>query len=74
MTAVGQCGGSRTRPRLTAFDAANDPYHDFGRFDLAGASYIFEVDCYAHDMRGSKDTVDTGNATQVLTIMNADEY
>jgi methyltransferase (TIGR00027 family) len=57
---------------FTAFDAANDPYHDFGRFDLAGVSYVFEVDCYAHDIHGSKDTVD--KATRVLTIMRADEY
>src|SRR6516162_7365711 len=31
---------------FSAFDAENDPYHDFGRFDLAGVAYIFEVDCF----------------------------
>jgi hypothetical protein len=55
---------------FTAFDAANDLYHDFGRFDLAGVSYVFEVDCYARHIHGSKDTVGTGK----LTIRRADEY
>jgi hypothetical protein len=59
---------------FSAFDAENDPYHDFGRFDLAGVTYCFEVDCYAREIHASKDAVDTGKATRVLTIMRADEY
>ena len=59
---------------FSAFDAENDPYHDFGRFDLAGVAYIFEVDCFARDIAASKDAIDTGKATRVLTIMRADEY
>jgi hypothetical protein len=59
---------------FSAFDAENDPYHDFGRFDLAGVTYIFEVDCFARDIQASKDAIDTGKATRVLTIMRADEY
>jgi hypothetical protein len=59
--------------RFTAFDA-DDPYHDFGRFDLAGVTYVFEVDCRARDMPGSKDPADAGKATRMLTIMRADEY
>jgi hypothetical protein len=59
---------------FSAFDAENDPYHDFGRFDLAGVTYVFEVDCFARDIQASKDAVDTGKATRVLTIMRADEY
>jgi hypothetical protein len=62
-----KCGGFRG---FTAFDAANDLYHDFSRFDLAGVSYVFEVDCYARHIHGSKDTVGTGE----LTIRRADEY
>ena len=37
---------------FSAFDAENDPYHDFGRFDLAGVTYVFEVDCFARDIHG----------------------
>jgi methyltransferase (TIGR00027 family) len=59
---------------FTAFDAENDPYHDFGRFDLAGVTYVFEVDCCARDIPGSKDPADAGKATRMLTIMRADEY
>jgi hypothetical protein len=59
--------------RFTAFDA-DDPYHDFGRFDLAGVTYVFEVDCCARDMSDSKDPADPGKATRMLTIMRADEY
>jgi Protein of unknown function (DUF3768) len=58
---------------FSAFDAKNDPYHDFGRFDLAGVTYFFEVDCYAREMHSSKGAIDT-KATRVLTIMRADEY
>jgi hypothetical protein len=47
---------------------------EFGRFDLADVTYVFEVNCYAHDIEGSKDSVDTGKASRVLTIMRADEY
>jgi methyltransferase (TIGR00027 family) len=60
--------------RFTAFDAENDPYHDFGRFDLAGVTYVFEVDCCARDIPGSKGPADAGKATRMLTIMRADEY
>jgi hypothetical protein len=59
---------------FSAFDAENDPYHDFGRFDLAGVTYVFEVDCFARDIQASKDAVDTGRATRTLTIMREDEY
>jgi hypothetical protein len=59
---------------FSAFDAENDPYHDFGRFDLAGVTYVFEVDCFARDIAASKDAIDTGKATRVLTIMREDEY
>jgi methyltransferase (TIGR00027 family) len=58
---------------FTAFDAENDAYHDFGRFDLAGVTYVFEVACNAHDIHPSKSG-DLGKATRVLTIMRADEY
>jgi hypothetical protein len=60
--------------RFTAFDPENDPYHDFGRFDFAGVTYVFEVDCCARDMSDSKDPADPGKATRMLTIMRADEY
>jgi hypothetical protein len=60
--------------RFTAFDPENDPYHDFGRFDLAGVTYVFEIDCCARDTRGSKDPADAGKAARMLTIMRADEY
>lgn len=59
---------------FSAFDAENDPHHDFGRFDLAGVPYVFEVDCFARDIAASKDAIDTGKATRTLTIMRADEY
>jgi Protein of unknown function (DUF3768) len=59
---------------FSAFDAENDPYHDFGRFDLAGVTYVFEVDCCARDTPGSKDPADAGKAARMLTIMRADEY
>jgi hypothetical protein len=39
---------------FTAFDAENDRYHEFGRFDLADVTYVFEVNCNAHDIEGSK--------------------
>ncbi len=59
---------------FTAFDAENAADHDFGRFDLAGVAYCFELECppRAHD--GSKEAPDGGKATRVLTIMCADEY
>ena len=59
---------------FTAFDAENAAEHDFGRFDLAGVAYCFELECppRAHD--GSKEAPDGGKATRVLTIMCADEY
>jgi hypothetical protein len=59
---------------FSAFDAENEPYHDFGRFDLAGVTYCFEVDCCARETDTSKDAIDTGKATRVLTVMRADEY
>jgi hypothetical protein len=59
---------------FTAFDDDNDPYHDFGRFDLAGVTYFFELDCYAREMYASKDAAGAGKASRVLTIMRADEY
>jgi len=59
---------------FTAFDDDNDPYHDFGRFDLAGVTYFFEMDCHAHGMHASKDAAGAGTASRVLTIMRADEY
>ncbi len=52
----------------------NDAEHDFGRFDFAGIAYCFELECDARAHDGSKDTVGTGKATRVLTIMRADEY
>ena len=59
---------------FSAFDAENDPYHDFGRFDLAGVTYFFEMDCYAHGMHASKGAAGAGMASRVLTIMREDEY
>jgi len=59
---------------FTAFDDDNDPNHDFGRFDLAGVTYLFEVDCFARNMHAPKDAADAGKATRTLTIMREDEY
>jgi hypothetical protein len=50
-----------TRPRLYGIRCRERSLRR--RFDLAGVSYVFEVDCYARHIDGSKDTVGTGKLT-----------
>jgi len=59
------------------FTKGNDPHgeHDFGDFQIAGETYFFKVDYYAHDLDGgSEDPADPEKTARVLTIMRADEY
>jgi methyltransferase (TIGR00027 family) len=58
---------------FTAFDPEDEAEHAFGRFDFAGIAYCFELEC-SRTQNGSKEAVDAGKATRVLTIMRADEY
>jgi hypothetical protein len=62
---------------FAAFNAENDPNgeHDFGSFELEGATYFFKIDYYAPDMQsGSDDPADAAKTVRVLTVMRADEY
>jgi len=53
------------------FTYNNDPYgeHDFGKFDLNGTSYFWEIDYYDDNYEFFKE-----DGKRVLTIMRADEY
>ena len=59
------------------FDEDNDPRgeHDFGSFDLCGASLFWKVDYYDVDLEnGSEDAADAAITTRILTLMLAEEY
>ena len=59
------------------FEANNDPHqeHDFGSFEIEGATYFWKIDYYDHELRcGSPDPSDPARTTRVLTVMLAEEY
>lgn len=57
------------------FNKDNDPHgeHDFGRFIVAGQSYMFKIDYYDDSFEYGADPKE-GSVNRVLTIMRADEY
>ena len=62
---------------FTEFTRDNDPYgeHDFGKFALAGRSFIWKIDYYDKSMaHGSDDPADPMQTTRVLTVMFASDY
>lgn len=62
---------------FTDFTPDNDPCgeHDFGRFELAGRTFVWKIDYYDKSMtRGSKDPADPEQTMRVLTIMLAGDY
>jgi hypothetical protein len=59
------------------FHHANDPHqeHDFGAFDVDGASIFFKIDYYDRTLsRHSPDPSNPNVTERVITIMLADEY
>src|SRR5687767_3468048 len=62
---------------FTDFTPDNDPYgdHDFGRFEVAGRAFIWQIDYYDKSMiYGSEDPADPEQTTRVLTLMRAEDY
>jgi hypothetical protein len=55
----------------------NDPHgeHDFGRFNLAGHTFLWKIDSYDKSMTyASGDPADPARTTRVLTVMLAKDY
>lgn len=62
---------------FASFTEDNDPRgeHDFGRVDIDGQTYFWQIDYYDAALEhGSENPADPSVTTRVLTIMLASEY